>query len=157
LLLKAIGKEMEWSWPLNKLGFINIFKLSTVAQEDYEVGVPHLGNFDKENGLLEHDLIKSTSFHEKVRNTDKKRVTCQAIDMDWVFSHNNAEVLIQMISNIEGKEALTKPPIRLFVRMMWSRLQPRIVSYVFFPYLIYLGLIMILSGSTVNYFLITRE
>jgi len=100
LLLKAIGKEMEWSWPLNKLGLNNIFKSSTVAEEDYEVEVPHLNNYDKENGLLDHDLTKSTSFHEKVRNTDKKRVTCQAIDMDWVFSQNNAEVLIQMISNI---------------------------------------------------------
>lgn len=153
MLLKAIGKEMEWSWPLNKLGFVNIFKEETEAEEDYEVGVPHLDNYDKENGLLEHNLTKSTSYHEKVRNTDKKRVTCQAIDMDWVFSHNNAEVLIQMISNIKGKEALTKPPIRHFVGMMWSRLQPRIVSYVFFPYQIYLVLIMILSGSVVNTFM----
>ena len=116
-----------------------------------------MNNYDKQTGLLDYGLLHQTAFHEKVRTTDKKRVTCQAIDMDWVFSHNNAEVLIQMISNIEGKEALTKPPIRHFVRMMWSRLQPRIVSYVFFPYLIYLVMIMILSGSVVNTFMITRE
>ena len=77
--------------------------------------------------------------------------------MDWLFDHNNAEVFISMISAIQGKDALTKPPIRHFVRMMWSRFQPRIVSYVFVPYMIYLALICVLSGSVVNTFMKTRE
>jgi len=77
--------------------------------------------------------------------------------MDWLFEHNNAEIFIEMISNIKGKDALTKPPIRHFVSMMWSRYQPRIVSYVFFPYLIYLALICVLSGSVVDTFMKTRE
>lgn len=77
--------------------------------------------------------------------------------MDWLFDHNNAENLLTMISRVKGKDALTKPPIKYFVNMMWSRFQPRIVSYVFFPYLIYLGLIMISSGSVVNTFMTTRN
>ena len=77
--------------------------------------------------------------------------------MDWLFDHNNAEVLIEMISQVQGKEALTKPPVRYFVSMMWSRFQPRIISYVFVPYLIYLGMICYLSGSVVNTFMTTRE
>jgi hypothetical protein len=156
--LKAIGKEMEWSWPLNLLGLENKFKSAKVVEEDYDIPYPILNNHVKENGMLmEHDLIKATSYHEKVRTADKKRVTCQAIDMDWVFSHNNAEMLIKILSQIQGTDALKTPPIRHFVRMMWSRLQPRIVSYVFVPYLLYLSLIFILSGTTVNTFMTSRE
>ena len=77
--------------------------------------------------------------------------------MDWLFDHNNAETLIEMISDVQGKEALTTPPVRHFVSMMWSRFQPRIVAYVFVPYLVYLFLIFTLSGSVVNTFMKTRE
>jgi hypothetical protein len=41
--------------------------------------------------------------------------------------------------------------------MMWSRFQPRIVSYVFVPYLIYMALIIVLSGFTVNDYMMSRE
>jgi hypothetical protein len=103
-----------------------------------------------------YDLSTADSIHHTDKKLSKKRVTCQAIDMDWLFDHNNAEVFIHMISQVQNKDALTKPPIKYFVQMMWSRFQPRIVSYVFVPYLIYLALIMTISGNVVNHFMMSR-
>jgi hypothetical protein len=39
LLMKAIGKEMEWSWPLNLLGLKNDFK-DQKPVEEYESKIP---------------------------------------------------------------------------------------------------------------------
>ena len=65
LLLKAIGKEMEWAWPLNLLGLENKFKSAKVVDEDYDIPYPDLDNHNEENGfLMEHNLIKATSYHE---------------------------------------------------------------------------------------------
>lgn len=79
--------------------FLKQSKNSTGAEDDYEVPYPEADNLD-EDGTMILDLGKASKFHDNVRMHSRKRVTCQAIDMDWLFDHNNAEVLIEMISNV---------------------------------------------------------
>jgi hypothetical protein len=86
-----------------------------------------------------------------------KRVSVQAIDMDWLFekNKNNAEHLITILANEStSKEIYVKEPIRLFIELMWVKFKPRIIVFVFVPYVVYLSLLYTLTGHLLNSFLI---
>lgn len=77
--------------------------------------------------------------------------------MDWLFekNKNNAEHLITILANENiSKEIYVKEPIRLFIELMWVKFKPRIIVFVFVPYVIYLSLLYTLTGHLLNSFLI---
>lgn len=77
--------------------------------------------------------------------------------MDWLFekNKNNAEHLITILANEStSKEIYVKEPIRLFIELMWVKFKPRIIVFVFVPYVVYLSLLYTLTGHLLNSFLI---
>ena len=77
--------------------------------------------------------------------------------MDWLFEKNsdNAETLITILADESTSDAIyVKEPIRLFIALMWVKFKPRIIVFVFLPYILYLSLLCILTGSLLNSFLI---
>lgn len=77
--------------------------------------------------------------------------------MDWLFEKdkNNAEHLITILANEStSKEIFVKEPIRLFIELMWVKFKPRIILFVFLPYVVYLSLLYVLTGHLLNSFLI---
>ena len=112
----------------------------------------------RENELKIEDGDKPVDGKSK-RNSKRplKRVSVQAIDMDWLFekNKNNAEHLITILANEStSKEIYVKEPIRLFIELMWVKFKPRIIVYVFVPYVVYLWLLYTLTGHLLNSFLI---
>ena len=112
------------------------------------------------NELMTYDLKNNINKKEEQKQKDAfamKRVQVQAIDMDWLFQHDNAKTFISILSNCQSQDALTKQPIKMFITMMWKRFNPRIITWVFVPYICYLGLMCGLSGVVINKFLTTKE
>ena len=50
-----------------------------------------------------------------------KRVQIEALDMDWIFTGDNAKILLNMLATEANNSALTKKSIRIFVDLMWSK------------------------------------
>jgi len=67
-----------------------------------------------------------------------KKVTVQAIDMDWLFQEHNIEAFIGILSERTFHQHLTLKPIKIFIELLWQKIQKRIICYVLVPYLMYL-------------------
>ena len=70
--------------------------------------------------------------------------------MDWIFFEDNAEILLEILSESTNEKVLTKKSIRIFINFMWNYYQSAIIKKIFFPYVLYLLLLLILSGITVR-------
>ena len=79
-----------------------------------------------------------------------KRVTVEALDMDWIFYEDNAKTLLEILSDSQNEKVLTKKSIRTFINFMWKYYQSAIIRRIFFPYVLYLLFLTILSGLTVR-------
>lgn len=44
-----------------------------------------------------------------------KRVRIEAMDMDWLFQHDNSKLLINMLAEDAELAALTRKPIKIFI------------------------------------------
>ena len=67
--------------------------------------------------------------------------------MDWIFYEDNSKILLEILSEGSTNEkVLTKKSIRIFINFMWKHYQSAIVKKIFFPYVLYLLLLTILSG-----------
>ena len=82
-----------------------------------------------------------------------RRVTVEALDFDWIFEHDNAKILLAVLANDASDLALTRRSIRIFIQLMWSKYQSKIIYYIFFPYCLYLFIICFLSGHLIGSFL----
>lgn len=82
-----------------------------------------------------------------------KRVTVEALDFDWIFECENAKTLLAILANDASDLALTRRSIRIFIQLMWSKYQSKIIYYIFYPYCLYLFIICFLSGHLVGRFL----
>jgi hypothetical protein len=58
--------------------------------------------------------------------------------MDWLFINQNAKLLIKLLAESSNPKVLTKAQIRIFIDLMWSFYNPKIINYIFIPYLGYL-------------------
>lgn len=75
-----------------------------------------------------------------------KRVTIECLDLDWVFSGDNAKILLSVLASEANNAALTKKSIRIFVDLMWSHYQSAIIKFIFVPYMAYLIVLSMLAG-----------
>lgn len=73
--------------------------------------------------------------------------------MDWIFTGDNAKILLSMLASQANNSALTKKSIRIFVDLMWSKYQAAIIKFIFVPYIAYLCVLSCLSGSVCGEFI----
>lgn len=86
-----------------------------------------------------------------------KRVQIEALDFDWVFSGDNAKILLSVLASDANNQALTKSSIKTFVELMWSHFKIAIVKKIFFPYIIYLCVINLLAGNFAGQYIFLIE
>jgi len=67
-----------------------------------------------------------------------KRVSVEALDMDWIFLGDNCRVLLRLLATEANNQVLVKKSIRTIVDLLWKYYQPVIIRRIFCPYLIYL-------------------
>lgn len=78
--------------------------------------------------------------------------------MDWIFTDDNAKLLLTMLATQANNAALTKKSIRIFVDLMWAKYQTAIIKFIFVPYIAYLCVLSTLSGFVCGeYILILYE
>ena len=78
--------------------------------------------------------------------------------MDWIFTGDNAKLLLNMLATQANNAALTKKSIRIFVDLMWAKYQTAIIKFIFVPYIAYLCVLSTLSGFVCGeYILILYE
>ena len=70
--------------------------------------------------------------------------------MDWIFFEDNAKILLEILADTTNERVLTKKSIRIFINFMWKYYQNAIIKKIFLPYVLYLLLLLILSGVTVR-------
>jgi hypothetical protein len=58
-----------------------------------------------------------------------------------------------LLATEANNEVLTKKSIKTFVDLLWKHYQPKIIKFIFFPYLIYLWSVSCLSGHLVGPYL----
>lgn len=76
-----------------------------------------------------------------------KRVSLKAIDFDWIFKGQNAEMFLKLLTTTGSGKLLIQPPIKIFVQMLWDLYRPRIIANHFIPYLCQMVLFLVLIGK----------
>jgi hypothetical protein len=76
-----------------------------------------------------------------------KRVIAEAIDLDWIFKEGNAKIFLKLLSEQDNNKLFVTKGIRVFIDIIWSKYQPKIVKQVFFPYILYTTLFIILCSK----------
>ena len=66
--------------------------------------------------------------------------------MDWLFLDDNIENFIYVLSEKTHPQYLTLKPIKIFIELLWSKIQMRIVVWVLIPYILYLLSMYKLTG-----------
>ena len=89
-------------------------------------------------------------FSQESDDVSLKRVTIEAIDMNWIFREGNANTLIKVLASSANNQALTKKSIRCFIDLMWGHYQKAIIRFIFLPYCAYLVLINYLTGALID-------
>jgi len=96
-------------------------------EEDHvEKKNPHMHMSVEEKILLQKSQLRSQTLHQEFElgveagNKDLKRVTIEAIDMDWIFYEDNSEKLLNILSDTTNEKVLTKKSIKIFVAFMWK-------------------------------------
>jgi hypothetical protein len=74
--------------------------------------------------------------------------------MDWIFTGDNAKILLSMLASQANNSVLTKKSIRIFVDLMWSKYQTAIIKFIFVPYIAYLFVLSTLSGFVCGEFIL---
>lgn len=75
-----------------------------------------------------------------------RRVQIEALDLDWIFTEDNAKILLNVLATEANNSVLTKKSIRVFVDLMWTKYQTAIIKFIFVPYMAYLFVLSQLSG-----------
>jgi hypothetical protein len=86
-----------------------------------------------------------------------KRVKAVALDLDWIFKHNNIKVLLKLLTNQDNSQLYATKAIRIFIDMLWIKYQPQIIKKVFLPYMIYLVLFVFLCSKYAGEYLAILE
>jgi hypothetical protein len=69
------------------------------------------------------------------------------LDFDWIFENGNAKKLLRVLANDANNSALTTKTIKIFIDLMWSKYKMAIVKWIFIPYTIYHGSLIMLSSG----------
>ena len=81
---------------------------------------------------------------------DRNRVSIEALEFDWIFTDNNAENLITVLSNLNNLEILSTKPLTMFINFMWSHYQPAIIRKIFIPYIMYMFTFLYLTSGVIS-------
>jgi hypothetical protein len=84
-----------------------------------------------------------------------KRVQIEALDMDWIFNGDNANMLLEALANDANSAVLTKKSIRIFIDLMWGEYQGAIIKHIFVPYVVYLCALSQLAGYVSGEFILS--
>lgn len=82
-----------------------------------------------------------------------KRIKVEAIDLDWIFQHENTKNFIMLLAQCEQSEIFLQKSIRVFVEIIWEQYQPAIIKAIFLPYCVYLLLLVSLTSKYAGEFL----
>ena len=66
--------------------------------------------------------------------------------MDWLFLEDNIENFIYILTEKTNPQYLTLKPIKIFIELLWSKIQMKIVGWVLIPYMLYLFSMYKLTG-----------
>ena len=69
----------------------------------------------------------------------------ETLEFNWIFTENNAELLINLLADLENNTVLIKKSIKTFIEYMWSHYQYEITKKVFVPYVCYMIVIIYLA------------
>jgi hypothetical protein len=87
---------------------------------------------------------------ENEQESAYKRVRAEAIDFDWIFKgspeNDNAVNMIKLLSSQERTQLFITRSVRVFIELMWAEYQPAIVKKVFYPFCLYLLVLVFLSS-----------
>lgn len=76
-----------------------------------------------------------------------KRVKIEAIDFDWIFNGDNCKKMINILADNADSNVLVQKSVRVFINLIWTEFQPKIIRRIFVPYIIYLLAFMQLSSN----------
>ena len=79
-------------------------------------------------------------------NSLVKRVSVEAIDLDWIFLEDNAKNLILLLQNYGNGDLFNQKVLKIFINLMWEKYQPLIIKRVYIPFIIYLYCFVSLSS-----------
>jgi hypothetical protein len=82
-----------------------------------------------------------------------RRVQIEALDIDWIFTDDNAKILLDLLASEASNTVLTKKTITVFIDLMWSHYQSAIIKFIFVPYMAYLFVLSQLSGFVIGEFI----
>lgn len=86
-----------------------------------------------------------------------KRVSVEALDMDWIFLNDNCRVVLRLLATEANNLVLVTKSIKTFVDLMWKYYQPVIIRRIFLPYLIYLFIVVQLCSRLVAPFILHKR
>jgi len=65
--------------------------------------------------------------------------------MDWLFDHDNTKELVNLLALEADPTLLKQKSFKVFIEVLWSYYQPRILFKVFIPQLVYSAIFIYLS------------
>ena len=79
-------------------------------------------------------------------NSLVKRISVEAIDLDWIFMNDNSENLIMLLQNYGKGEIFNSKVLRIFIDIIWTKYQPQLIIWVLIPFIIYLYCFVVLAS-----------
>jgi hypothetical protein len=67
-----------------------------------------------------------------------KRIEISALEFDWVFHGDSAVNFIKMLANTDNDNLFALQTVRIIVMFLWHKFFHRILTVIFFPFIIYL-------------------
>ena len=136
-------------WPDDADNFIFASPTSLITVKSIEEELIKQGLIDevKDEEDDQEDLVRVKSglgSRSLKLNPDKdigsttKKVTIKALDFNWIFENNNAMSLIKMLSDNGTGDLFVTKSFSILIDFLWAQYQPRIIKFIFAPYMIYI-------------------